>query len=423
MAKERRDSKNRILGKGEYQKEDGRYMYRYKDMNGKTAYVYSWTLTSTDRTPKGKSHGPCLRDLERSIAADLLDKIDTGKAKQETLNDCFEKYMKMKRRLKPTTRRNYTYNYDRFVRNSIGNMKIADIKYSDIKRFYSSIIMDEGKSIKQVMNMNVFLSPVFKMAVKDNLIRSNPATEVIKELKDEWGYEAADKKALTIAEQEAFIKFVRESNCYKKWYPLFILLLGTGCRIGEACGLTWSDCDFKNKVIRINKNLSYYPEEGTGKYVWRVLKPKSKSSIREVPMFEEVKSALQQERVRQMKEGFNTSVVDGVSGFVFCSSGNTVLMPANINGVILRIVDAYNKKETTDAIKEHREALYLPDFSPHTFRHTFCTRLCENETNLKMIQEIMGHSNFNITMDIYNNISQNTKMRSFKNLEGKMKIC
>lgn len=65
----------------------------------------------------------------------------------------------------------------------------------------------------------------------------------------------------------------------------------------------------------------------------------------------------------------------------------------------------------------------LPEnISPHTFRHTFCTRFCENETNLKVIQEIMGHSDISVTMNIYNEATKEKKEEAFKNLENKMEI-
>ena len=64
----------------------------------------------------------------------------------------------------------------------------------------------------------------------------------------------------------------------------------------------------------------------------------------------------------------------------------------------------------------------LPHFSCHHLRHTFCTRFCENETNLKVIQEIMGHADITTTMDIYNEATKDKKMESFAGLEGKIKI-
>ncbi len=67
---------------------------------------------------------------------------------------------------------------------------------------------------------------------------------------------------------------------------------------------------------------------------------------------------------------------------------------------ILRL--PYNSQETETAQKEHRNPELLPHFSVHTLRHTFCTRFCEHETNLKVIQEIMGHSDISTTMNICN---------------------
>lgn len=72
--------------------------------------------------------------------------------------------------------------------------------------------------------------------------------------------------------------------------------------------------------------------------------------------------------------------------------------------------------------KEHREPVLIPHFSVHNLRHTFCTRFCENETNLKVIQEIMCHADISTTMNIYNEATKEKKIESFANLEGKIKI-
>ena len=84
--------------------------------------------------------------------------------------------------------------------------------------------------------------------------------------------------------------------------------------------------------------------------------------------------------------------------------------------------DYYNKDETEQARNELRRPELLPHFSVHNLRHTFCTRFCENETNLKVIQEIMGHADISTTMDIYNEATKEKKVESFANLEGKVKI-
>lgn len=113
---------------------------------------------------------------------------------------------------------------------------------------------------------------------------------------------------------------------------------------------------------------------------------------------------------------------DFYSGFIFKSRYNTVLSPHCVNRAIDRIIKACNTKEEEDAKAEGREPELLPHFSCHHLRHTFCTRFCENETNLKVIQEIMGHADITTTMDIYNEATKDKKIESFAGLEGKIKI-
>ena len=422
MAKERRDTKNRLLMKGEYQNADGRYMYRYIDAKGTPRFVYSWTLTQSDRTPKGKQPGICLRELEKDIAKDLQDEIDTYNAKKTTLNTFWEDYIANKQELKKSTRSNYKYMYDKYVRNEIGDKRLVDIKYSTIKKYYNSLIEHSFKPNSMEI-IHTILHPIFTIAVRDGYIRTNPTDGVMAEIKKSHDWEKPKRHALTEEQQERFVDYVREHKTYHHWLPIFTFLLGTGCRVGEAVGLRWEDCDFQNNIISINHSLIYRPDEDTRKVMYHITTPKTKSGIREVPMFVAVKKMLLEERLRQMKDGFNQTEIDGYSGFIFSNRFGSVLTPHNINRAIDRIIRDHNIEETELAKKEKRTPLLLPHFSVHNLRHTFCTRFCENETNLKIIQEIMGHADISTTMDIYNEATREKKKESFVNLEGKVKIC
>ena len=420
---ERRDTKNRLLGKGEYQKSDGRYMYRYVDSKGNKRFVYSWTLTQTDRPPKGKRSEKCLRELEKEIAKDLQDEIDSFKAKKMTLNAFYEDYIEQKQELKTSTRTNYKYMYKKYVWDSIGRRKLPEIKYSDIKKFYNHLIREVGFKPNSMETIHTILHPIFATAVRDGYIRVNPTDGVMAEIKKSNDWEKPKRHALSVSEQEAFVEFTKSHSVYSHWLPLFTVLLGTGCRVGEIVGLTWDDCDFKNGIININHSLIYRPDEYTGKSGFYISTPKTKAGEREIPMFEAVRKALLNERMRQMREGFNQTVIDGYSGFIFSNRFNSVLSPHNINRAIERITRDYNVEESELAARQNREPLLLPHFSVHNLRHTFCTRMCENESNIKVIQEIMGHSDISTTMDVYNEATRDKKKESFAGLEGKMKIC
>lgn len=100
----------------------------------------------------------------------------------------------------------------------------------------------------------------------------------------------------------------------------------------------------------------------------------------------------------------------------------TVSFNSSVNRAIDRICDAYIEDETVLADQEGRDPVLIRHFSAHNLRHTFCTRFCENERNIKVIQEIMGHADIETTMNIYAEATKEKKKESFSNLEGKIKI-
>jgi len=141
-----------------------------------------------------------------------------------------------------------------------------------------------------------------------------------------------------------------------------------------------------------------------------------------IPMMESVYQAFQQEYRRQEEEGFSTAIVDGYTGFAFTNRFGSVHIPMTINRAIKRIYEAYNEEEIQTAKKEKRQPVLIPHFSCHHLRHTFCTRFCENESNLKVIQEIMGHSDITTTMNIYAEATENKKQVAIISLESKVEI-
>lgn len=417
----RRDSKGRILNKGEYQRSNGMYEYKYTEIDGTNRSVYSWRLTQVDKAPKGKQSDFCLRELIQQIERDKQDGINSSKAKQLTLNAFFDEYIENKVGLKQSTRTNYKYMYKKYVSDNLGLKKISVIKYTDILKFYNSLIVDLGFKPNSMEIIHTILHPIFTVAVRDGYIRTNPTDNVMVEIKKSYNWEKSKRRALTVQQQSAFMSFFAEHEQYSRWLPLFKFLLGTGCRVGEVIGLRWKDCDFENNLISINHNL-IYRQQDNGKCEYHITTPKTKNGIRVIPMLSEVKKALLEEYEKQSKCGFNETNIDGYSGFIFKNRFGSVLSPHNINRVIARVIFLHNKLETKKAKEENREPTMLPHFSVHNLRHTFCTRFCENETNVKIIQEIMGHADITTTMNIYNEATLDKKKESFANLEGKIKL-
>ena len=93
-----------------------------------------------------------------------------------------------------------------------------------------------------------------------------------------------------------------------------------------------------------------------------------------------------------------------------------------LNKGLKRISENYNQKELIDAKKQKREPIILPHFTCHQLRHTFATRLCESTSNLKAIQDIMGHANIETTMDIYAEATVGAKQKAIENLSNNLKL-
>ena len=104
--------------------------------------------------------------------------------------------------------------------------------------------------------------------------------------------------------------------------------------------------------------------------------------------------------------------VDGYSGSVITAKSGRPLMPNGVNSVLYNIVDAYNKTEVERAKKEYRKAELLPKFSAHVMRHTACTRMAECRMDVKVLQYIMGHAHIDVTMDVYNHVSEMSRIES-----------
>lgn len=145
--------------------------------------------------------------------------------------------------------------------------------------------------------------------------------------------------------------------------------------------------------------------------------PKTEAGKRTIPMVDAVEKMLKNECLKQ-QNNITSCTIGGFSGFVFVDKNGKISCYQDINKAIKRISKAYNAYETVRAEQEERAAVLLPYFTCHYIRHTFCTRLCEHETNLKLIQSIMGHTSIKTTMDIYAETTEKKKQETFETLQN-----
>ena len=291
MAKVRKDLRGRSLRKGEVQRSsDKRYMYTYTDPMGRRKFIYANDLTE-------------LREKEAKLMKDQLDGLDLYVAGKASVNDTFDRYMSTKYNLRESTRSSYFYTYDHYVRDTFGNKRIAEIKYSDVLQFYYYLLNEVKISLGTLDTVHCLLHPTFQLAVRDEIIRNNPTDGVMKEISRESGKNRGIRHALTVEQQRAFMEYIANHPIYYHWWPMFTVLLGTGCRIGEALGLRWQDLDYDRRTISINHSLSYYQKPESNKSVLRISKPKTEAGIRTIPMLDVVKDSFEMLYEEQLENG------------------------------------------------------------------------------------------------------------------------
>ena len=295
MSEKRRDNKGRVLRNGESQRSDGKYMFRYTDNTGERHTVYSWKLVSTDKLKEGQRDSQALRDMEKRILKDLDDSIKTRDAEHTTVDDLFEQFMDIRKDLRESSRFCYNDIYRKHIKPVIGYRPIGKVKPTEIQKLYQIMVSESGVNPTTAQKAHSIIYQLFENAVMDNVIRMNPASNAFRNFRKAAELNPACREPLTVAQQEVFIDYIYTSEKYGRMANLFTVLLGTGMRIGEALGLRWCDCDFEEGIIHVTHALLYKQgEDGNNRY--RISAPKTEAGFREIPMFDDVKAALQRER-------------------------------------------------------------------------------------------------------------------------------
>ena len=388
LSQKRRDTKGRILRDNERQRTDGSYEFRYFGSDGKRHSVYSWCLVATDKPPAGKRSKAPLRELEKQVQKDLLDGIYTAGGGL-TVIEQVERYILTKTGVKPTTEAGYKTVLNVLRQTEFGGRRIDSIKLSDAKLFLIDMQKKDGKSFSTIHTVRGVLRPAFQMAVDDDLIRKNPFDwQLASVLVDD----SHTREAISRADERKFLSFVEEDPHFCEYYDAIFILLHTGLRISELCGLTLSDVDFQKKEILIDHQLQR-KQDGT----LYAETTKTESGVRTIPMAKEVYECFQRvvtSRVPPQVE----PMVDGYTGFVWLNKkarkGLRPMVAMDWEHIFKRIVTKYNSIYKVQ----------LPTITPHVCRHTFCSNMAKSGMNPKVLQYLMGHSDISITLNTYTHL-------------------
>ena len=251
--------------------------------------------------------------------------------------------------------------------------------------------------LQTIRHMAVVINGALEYAERTGLIITNPNRHTILPKKKKF-----DAKVLT----EEEVRRIIELGTQEEIYPLVVLCMTCGLRKGEALSLKWHELSLEERKLKIIGNLCRIGQEedenGKRHSVYEILEPKTKSSIRTIYLPEVAYQALllQKQRQEQDKEKYADIYLD--NDFVFARPDGRHLNPRQMMEHFHKFLEKYG----------------ITDVRFHDLRHTAATMMLESGISIKIVQDILGHSNLSTTADIYSHISENAKEKAMKQLEA-----
>lgn len=301
--------------------------------------------------------------------------------------------------LKPTAFLRYECTIRLYIKNSqISNIKLKDLRAIDLQNYYNILSKKENITPNIIHNTNKLLKAMLAQAVKEGYILRNYCDLVnLPKLN-----KATKINYFTREEQEKFL-IACEDHRFK---VLFYFALYTGMRMGEILGLTWDNIDLKNNIIHVKQSLMHtniIEENGDKSRKILLQAPKTPTSIRDIPIPLKLSQLLKEHRkiYNKNKIAF-TGSINTKENFVFVTSNFTPIHHANLRKEFISVLN----KAKISKIKFHG------------LRHTYATRLFEENVPIKTVQALLGHSNINTTMNIYTHVTDNMKSNAIEKLNA-----
>lgn len=286
--------------------------------------------------------------------------------------------------IKQSTYDNYEIWIDNHIIPIIGHIKLIELTTDDIQRVYVTML-DAGKSSASIGKVHTIINGCLNKAVAKGDIPTNPAKATERP--------SIKHKAIQPLGEDALNEFLgvvyREKQ--QRWKAGMLTLVGTGLRIGELLALEWRHIDFANKEITVEQGQSRL------KKGFEITDPKTFKSNRVVPMPEVVATEL-----RKLKDEQKLIHLDETKNIVFRTSNNTHVQ----------------YRQFARRFKRICEIVGIPGATVHGLRHTFATRLLEEGENLKVVQELLGHSDIATTANIYSHVSDKVKRTAVDRLNA-----
>ena len=288
----------------------------------------------------------------------------------------------------------YECTFRNYIENAPFTSKyIKDIKGLEIQRYYNDMFKN-GKTTSTIKRVNKLLKRFFKYGIAEGLLIRNPCDNI----KIPCNKQSEQKEVEVFSKEE--LKIMMNLDYPYQIKDIALTSLATGMRQGEVLGLKWDVIDFENKEINIQRTVSCYTEiiNGERKTIKKIQSPKTKNSIRKIPLPTSLIPILQKiknrQKINKIRYGADYNITN--EGFIFLTYDGNILHKSNVNNAWATFLKRCN----------------IPHKKFHTLRHTYATLQFENNIPLKTVSNLLGHSSINITADIYTHVLKKEKEKA-----------
>ncbi len=304
----------------------------------------------------------------------------------EWLTLWFDMYKKPN--LKPASIELFEGVMEKYIKPSkLSELYVNEIDGLDIQVFLNGLATELSKtSIKRIRSL---INNALKQAVLAKLVIYNCCEATIvphgTEIHDFDEDEVIE--FFTLHEQKQMTEYLLKKEKDKKLRAIVLLTLYTGLRLGEVIGLRESDMDLKKRELKVRGSVRRVREG----LIYQ--KPKTKSSIRTVPIPSNVISVLREYKDFSEQQRAVSGSIYNDCGLFFKTDIGNILDPRNVRRAFQRMLTRAD----------------LSERKFHALRHTYATRLMELGENPKVVQKLLGHSNITITLNIYSHVTEEKK--------------
>lgn len=359
----------------------------------------TWTDISGNKQRKsfkGKKQADVkskLAEFKKQMLTNGVDVAADSRTFRQFANEWVNVILKPK--VKPLSYQRKVSTLENQVYKHLGNVQINKITHAQVQKMVNDL-HESGLSYSTIKKAYEAVSGCMRYYRITNSTSFNPCEDItLPEMKrkNESDIEFFTENERAKIVEEATRKFGNGKSVYRLGWA-FVLLLYSGLRVGELCALTWSDIDFNERTITVNKTAVEVRERDKDGVFRSVLKTqqstKTRSGTRIIPMTRKAFTALSELRK-----------ITGEYEYIITSSKGVRIRPSRLDTTFYNIL----------------EAIHLERVGVHTLRHTFATMLFNNGCEVKVVSELLGHSNTKITENIYIHLIQKQKIKAIESID------